>query len=182
MWSAGTIIWNGNPSAQHRRRQGMVFQHPMLLRRSVLANVTYALKVHGIRGRANRERAFEMLRETGLEALAHSPARVLSGGEQRRLALARAWSLEPRVLFLDEPTASLDPAGTVAVEDIMLRISESGTKLVVASHDLPQVRRLADEVVFLHQGRLLEQSPKARFFAAPASAEGMAFIEGRLSW
>jgi len=154
----------------------------MLLRRSVLANVTYALKVHGIRGRANRERAFEMLRETGLEALAHSPARVLSGGEQRRLALARAWSLEPRVLFLDEPTASLDPAGTVAVEDIMLRISESGTKLVVASHDLPQVRRLADEVVFLHQGRLLEQSPKARFFAAPASAEGMAFIEGRLSW
>ncbi len=180
--SAGTIIWNGNPGAQHRRRQGMVFQHPMLLRRSVLANVTYALKVHGIRGRANRERAFEMLRETGLEALAHSPARVLSGGEQRRLALARAWSLEPRVLFLDEPTASLDPAGTVAVEDIMLRISESGTKLVVASHDLPQVRRLADEVVFLHQGRLLEQSPKARFFAAPASAEGMAFIEGRLSW
>jgi tungstate transport system ATP-binding protein len=123
-----------------------------------------------------------MLRETGLEALARSPARVLSGGEQRRLALARAWSLEPRVLFLDEPTASLDPAGTVAVEDIMLRISEGGTKLVVASHDLGQVRRLADEVVFLHQGRLLEQSPKARFFSAPASVEGTAFIEGRLSW
>jgi tungstate transport system ATP-binding protein len=180
--SAGAILWNGDRRAQHRQRQGMVFQHPVLLRRTVIGNVEYALKVHGIRARACRERALEVLGETGLQPLANQPARVLSGGEQRRLALARAWSLEPRVLFLDEPAAHLDPAASAAVEKIILRISESGTKIIVTSHDIGQVRRLADEVIFMHQGRVLEQSPRHRFFSGPISPEANAFIAGRLLW
>ena len=119
---------------------------------------------------------------TGLSPLANTSARVLSIGEQQRLALARAWALRPQVLFLDEPTASLDPAATRAVEEIVMRIHASGTKIVMTTHDLAQALRLAEEVVFLHRGRLIEHAPASEFFRAPRTAEAQAFVRGELLW
>jgi len=106
----------------------------------------------------------------------------MSGGEQQRLALARAWTSEPQVLFLDEPTASLDPAASRSVEKLIGGFHAAGTKIVMATHDLGQARRLADEVVFLHKGRLLEHTPADEFFDNPRTDEGRAFVAGELLW
>ena len=124
----------------------------------------------------------DALKEVGLAHLAHRPARVLSGGEQQRLALARAWALHPEVLFLDEPTASLDPSATREIEHVIQAFDAAGTKIVMATHNLGQARRLADEVIYLHQGRVLERAPVAQFFSKPATAEAAAFIKGELPW
>jgi len=173
----GKLSWAGqNP----RRHQAMVFQRPVMLRRSALANVAYALKLAGATD--GYRAAMDALREVGLAHLAHRPARVLSGGEQQRLALARAWALHPEVLFLDEPTASLDPGATREIEAIIRAFDAAGTKIVMATHNLAQARRLGDEVLFLHQGRLVERAPVDRFFGQPASAEAAAFIKGELPW
>lgn len=178
--SAGVIHWAVYDRQMLRRNQAMVFQHPVLLRRSVTANVSYALAVQGLSGKQRRQRVSDLLEQVGLSALARQPARVLSGGEQQRLALARAWALRPQVLFLDEPTSNLDPAATRLIENIIHAIHESGTKIVMTTHDLGQAYRHADEVVFLHRGRLLEQTPAVRFFARPKSAEAQAFLAGEL--
>jgi tungstate transport system ATP-binding protein len=178
---AGRLAWSGLPGAA-ARRQAMVFQRPVLLRRSVLANALYPLAVTGLPARERDGRAREALALVGLAALADRPARRLSGGEQQRLALARAAALRPEVLFLDEPAASLDPAATRQVEEIVAALAARGTKIVMTTHDLGQARRLAGEVVFLHRGRLLERSPAARFFAHPASPEAAAFLRGDLLW
>jgi tungstate transport system ATP-binding protein len=173
----GRISWNADTP---RPRQAMVFQRPVMLRRSALANVAYALKIARVENAARL--ALDALKEVGLAHLAHRPARVLSGGEQQRLALARAWALHPEVLFLDEPTASLDPSATREVEAIIRAFDASGTKIVMATHNLGQARRLGDEVLFIHQGRLVERAPVDRFFRQPASAEAAAFIKGELPW
>jgi tungstate transport system ATP-binding protein len=180
--TSGRIQWLGPDGARPRLHQAMVFQRPVMLRRSARANIDYALSVRGIRAEERRRRIGEALAETGLADLADRPARVLSIGEQQRLALARAWALHPQVLFLDEPTASLDPAATRAVEEIVLRIHASGTKIVMTTHDLGQARRIADEVLFLHRGRLVEQAPAAEFFHTPRAQEAAAFIRGELLW
>lgn len=122
------------------------------------------------------------LEKFGLAHLAKRPARVLSGGEQQRLTLARAWLLNPQVLFLDEPTSALDPAAIKAVEDAVLEFHHSGTRIVMTTHDLHQARRLANDIVFLHNGELLEHTPASDFFIAPASLEARAFIRGELVW
>jgi tungstate transport system ATP-binding protein len=133
--------------------------------------------------RAERERiAIEALESVGLLHLAHRPARVLSGGEQQRLALARAWALHPEVLFLDEPTASLDPSATREIERVIQAFDTSGTKIIMATHNLGQARRVGDEVLFLHEGRLAERAPVADFFARPATAEAADFIKGEIPW
>jgi tungstate transport system ATP-binding protein len=177
--SAGRVSW---ASEEAPRRQAMVFQRPVLLRRSALANVLYALKLARV-PRAERERlAIEALESVGLLHLAHRPARVLSGGEQQRLALARAWALHPEVLFLDEPTASLDPSATREIERVIQAFDAAGTKIIMATHNLGQARRLGDEVLFLHQGRLVERAPVELFFGRPASSEAAAFIKGELPW
>jgi tungstate transport system ATP-binding protein len=160
----------------------MVFQRPVMLRRSAIANVTYVLEVAGVRA-AERERlAADALWEVGLRNLAQRPARVLSGGEQQRLALARAWALHPEVLFLDEPTANLDPGATREIETIIKAFDAAGTKIVMSTHSLGQARRLGDEVIFLHQGRVAERAPIERFFPHPASPEAAAFVKGELPW
>jgi tungstate transport system ATP-binding protein len=177
--ASGKIAWS---SADTARLQAMVFQRPVLLRRSALANVTYALKLARV-PRAERERlALEALESVGLAAFARRPARVLSGGEQQRLALARAWALHPEVLFLDEPTASLDPTASREIERVIQAFDAAGTKIIMATHNLGQARRLGDEVLFLHQGRLVERAPVEQFFARPASPEAAAFIKGELPW
>ncbi|MBX6425396.1 MAG: amino acid ABC transporter ATP-binding protein, partial [Variibacter sp.] len=111
-------------------------------------------------------------------ARAARPARRLSGGEQQRLALARALARDPELLFLDEPTNNLDPAATKSVEALIRAAARSGVKIVMATHDLGQARRLAGEVLFLAGGRLVEQGPADRFFAAPKTPEAAAFLRG----
>ena len=180
--SAGEVRWSAVEADCAPRRQAMVFQRPVMLRRSALANVEYALKAAQVPRAERRKRALDALRHVGLERIAGSPARRLSGGEQQRLALARAWALRPEVLFLDEPTASLDPSAAREVEAIVQAIHEAGTKIVMSTHNLGQARRIADEILFLHAGRLVERAPVERFFAQPASPEASAFIKGELPW
>ena len=176
----GHITWAGATARDTRRRQAMVFQRPVLLRRSAMANVAYPLALRGVARGERRARAARALKRAGLAALAERPARVLSGGEQQRLAIARAWVAEPEILFLDEPTSSLDPAATRAVEELILMVHAAGTKIVMTTHDLGQARRLGDEVLFLHGGRLIERGPAEAFFADPQTAEAAAFIKGDL--
>jgi tungstate transport system ATP-binding protein len=171
--AAGTVrAGNGGTSTE---RTALVFQRPVMLRRSVLANIAY-----GMRGRNSHARAADLLQRVGLAHLAARPARKLSGGEQQRVALARAWGRDPEILFLDEPTASLDPAATRAVEEIIGEIAAQGVKIVMATHDLGQARRLAGDVLFLHHGRLYEHTPACDFFTAPKTPEAAAFLRGDL--
>jgi tungstate transport system ATP-binding protein len=158
----------------------MVFQRPVMLRRSVAENVAYALDSRGTSRGDRAESVSVLLRRVGLAPLADRPARRLSGGEQQRLALARALARDPEILFLDEPTASLDPASTKAVEDIVRVTAGSGVKIVMATHDLGQARRLAGDVVFLVRGRVCEHAPAQRFFSDPAAPEARAFLRGDL--
>ncbi len=177
--SSGRVAWSGEGA---RHRQAMVFQRPVMLRRSALANVTYALHVAGVPAVERDRLAMEAIEEVGLHRVAQRPARVLSGGEQQRLALARAWALHPEVLFLDEPTANLDPGATREIETIIKAFDAAGTKIVMCTHSLGQARRLGDEVIFLHQGRVAERAPIDRFFPQPASPEAATFIKGELPW
>jgi tungstate transport system ATP-binding protein len=175
--TAGRVSWR---AAGLRRQQAMVFQRPIMLRRSALANIVYALEVAGLP--AAEAVAMQALKEVGLAHIAARPARVLSGGEQQRLALARAWALHPEVLFLDEPTANLDPAASREIESVIRAFDAAGTKIVMSTHNLGQARRLGDEVIFLHQGRVVERAPVERFFKQPGSPEAAAFIKGELPW
>jgi tungstate transport system ATP-binding protein len=178
--TSGTITWRGEVNG--RSRQAMVFQRPVMLRRSAVANIAYGLKLNGVSPRERELRARDVLDAVGLAAIADRPARVLSGGEQQRLALARAWALGPEVLFLDEPTANLDPGATRDIESLIGQIRAGGTKIVMTTHNLGQAKRLGDEILFLNQGRLVERSPVDQFFTKPASAEAEAFIRGELPW
>jgi len=181
--TSGEIVWRGAGTRERPiRKQAMVFQRPVMLRRSALANLTHTMKVRGVPRGERHERAHAALALAGLSRLAERPARAMSGGEQQRLALARAWTSEPQVLFLDEPTASLDPAASRSVETLIGGFHAAGTKIVMATHDLGQARRLADEVVFLHKGRLLEHTPADEFFDNPRTDEGRAFVAGELLW
>jgi len=176
--STGAVTWAGG----ERRRgvEAMVFQHPVMLRRGALANVEYALAVNGVNGAERRRRACTALEEAGLWPLARQPARSLSGGERQRLALARAWALRPRILYLDEPTASLDPGASAAVEREIGRIHAAGTRIVMTTHRLGLARRAADEIIFLDDGKLVEQTPADRFFGDPRSEAARHYLDGEL--
>jgi tungstate transport system ATP-binding protein len=178
--TAGRILWGGMGVAAAQRWQAMMFQRPVLLRRSAAANIAYALSVRGVPRAARAGLVAAALERVGLAHLAARPARTLSGGEQQRLALARAWVLEPRVLLLDEPAANLDPAATYDLERLIDAMHGAGTKIIMTTHDLGQARRVADEILFFSHGRLIEHAPAAEFFGRPRSEEAAAFIEGRL--
>ena len=177
--TSGSVIWGAGLDADVAgRRSALVFQRPTLLRRSVRANIEFVLSHHP--RAARRQTAQVVLEQAGLAELAASPARTLSGGEQQRLAMARALASFPEVLFLDEPTASLDPASTLAVERMIATAVEGGTKVVLVTHDIGQSRRLASEVVFMANGRVSEAGVAAAFFAGPTSAAGRAYLDGEL--
>jgi len=176
----GTVRWAG--SAVRPRDQAMVFQRPVMLRRTALANVEYGLAVNGIDGAERIARAREAIERVGLGNIAQRQARVLSGGEQQRLALARAWALRPRLLYLDEPTANLDPSAAAEVERVIGEIQASGTAIVLATHMLGLAQRMALEVAFLHEGRLLERTPAGMFFTRPRTEEAERFLKGELPW
>ena len=180
--TSGRIVWNSPEVPDAPRRQAMVFQRPVMLRRSALANVVYALQCSGVLAPWRRERAFAALERVGLNAFADRPARVLSIGQQQRLALARAWALDPEVLFLDEPTASLDPGATQEIEGAILAMHAAGTKIVMVTHNLGQARRMGDEILFMHQGRIVERAPAERFFREPHTRQAAQFLEGELPW
>ena len=179
---SGTIFWSGQAAGEAvHRRQAMVFQQPVLLRRSVAANLEFVLRLRAGNSRAEiRRRRDQLLQAVGLLEHANQPARLLSGGEQQRLALARAQACEPAVLFLDEPTASLDPASVQIIERIVLDLHRSGCAIFFVTHDIGQARRLADQIVFLHHGRLAEATPADRFFKTPESEPARAYLAGQL--
>ena len=162
--------------------QAMVFQRPVLLRRSVAANLAYPLALKGMAGPERRDTVARTLDRFGLSPLAERPARLLSGGEQQRLALARAWAMRPQVLFLDEPTAALDPSATRIIETMIEGFAAEGITIVMTTHDLGQARRLAQDVAFLHRGQLIENRSAADFFAGPETREARAFLAGDLIW
>jgi len=178
--SGGTIRWLGGGGAARPGGHAMVFQQPVLLRRSAAANIRHALALAGVPRDRRRREAEDALRRFHLEHLAERPARVLSGGEKQRLAMARAWALRPELLFLDEPTTALDPAATKAIEEMIGAFHEGGTTLVMTTHDLGQARRLARRVLFLHHGRILEDTPAPVFFRSPRTREAGAFLAGEL--
>jgi len=175
----GGITWGGRAHVPPLRR-AFVFQRPVMLRRSAAGNVRYALASIGIARAERARRTHELLQRVGLTDLADRPARRLSGGEQQRLAIARALARDPTVLFLDEPTASLDPAGSKAIEDLVGGIAASGVKVVMATHDLGSARRLAGDIVLLHRGQVVEAGPAGSFFAAPKTDEARRFAAGEL--
>jgi tungstate transport system ATP-binding protein len=178
---AGYVLWGNAPPDRTRvARVGFVFQRPVLLRRSALANVIYALKAARVPAGQREARAHVALRRAGLERLAHAPARVLSGGEQQRLTIARALASGPDVVLLDEPTSNLDPPSSAAIEELIRDARNEGTQIVLVTHDIGQARRLADEVVFLHHGRIVERGRADSFFEAPARPEARAFLRGEL--
>ena len=164
--------------------QAMLFQRPYMLRTSALNNISLGLWIRGAKWSDAREQALIALGRVGLGDVALRNARTLSGGQQQRLALARAWSLRPGVLFLDEPTSSLDPHAKREVESLMAEFADAGMTLVFASHNLGQVKRLATRVVYLEHGRVLADLPVQEFFNGPrlgeTSREADLFVKGEL--
>ena len=175
--SAGSVRWQTDTG---RRRHAMVFQRPVMLRRSARANIMHALSAVGITEAASRADA--ALARFGLAALAERPARLMSGGEQQRLAIARAWALEPELLFLDEPSSQLDPGATRQIEQVIAALAAEGMTILMTSHDLGQARRLSQRILFLNRGRLIDDAPTEIVFAGKASADARAFIAGDLLW
>lgn len=180
--TSGDCLWAGGIARAQAQAQAMVFQRPVLLRRSVAANLAYPLTLMKLARAPRREIVVRTLERFGLSALADRPARLLSGGEQQRLALARAWAMRPQVLFLDEPTSALDPSATRIIEEMVTQFSDDGITIVMSTHDLGQARRLAQDVAFLHRGRLIEHRPAADFFAGPRAPEAQAFLARDLIW
>ena len=180
--TSGHLQFNGPESLNGHRRHAMVFQRAVMLRRSALANVAYGLALAGVPRAQRAELATDALARVGLAHLAHQPARVLSGGEQQRLAIARAWALRPELLLLDEPTANLDPSATQAIEAAIQAVHDAGTKIVLVTHNLGQAHRLGDEVVFMCDGRIAERAPIQQFLQTPTSSEAAAFLKGEMPW
>lgn len=177
----GRISFDGQSVVgKGRNKQAMVFQKPILLRRSVAANLRYALKFAKTPKAEREDRLKALIELAGLEGKEKQSARSLSGGEEQCLALACALARQPKMLFLDEPTSSLDPNATLRIEMILHQAAIMGVRIVMVSHDLAQAERLADEVIFVHQGRITEQQLSANFFDNPKSVQAHAFLSGRL--
>jgi len=176
--NSGQIFYAGKPlSLDIQKHQSMVFQSPTILRRTVLANMLFVARQ---RGQLNPKTSMEYLAQVQLEHLAQHPARLLSGGEKQRLALARALITRPTILFLDEATSNLDPASTETIEKNLQLVDQQGTKIILVTHDIGQAKRLADDVLFLNRGILTEHGPAPSFFKSPASAAAKSYLAGQL--
>jgi len=174
---SGEIRWHNRALDEAtRRRQALVFQKPVLMRRSVAANIDFVLKS----GNRSRQKRDQVLQQAGLYRQRDQPARLLSGGEQQRLALARALATDPAVLLLDEPCASIDSGTSLQIESLLQQTAARGVKIILVTHDIGQARRLADDMIFMHAGRLLEYQPAASFFESPASQQARAYLDGRI--
>ncbi|MEM7652244.1 MAG: ATP-binding cassette domain-containing protein [Pseudomonadota bacterium] len=158
----------------------IVLQRPILLRRSVRENLNHAVRAAGAPKRDRSQMIANLLARGGLSHLAEQPARKLSGGEQQRLSLVRALAARPRVLLLDEPTASLDPHSTAMIEALLREAAGEGVHVVLVTHDLAQARRVAGRVVFVHAGQIAEHRQAQAFFDAPQSRAGQAYLDGKI--
>ncbi|MDH5797409.1 MAG: phosphate ABC transporter ATP-binding protein [Paracoccaceae bacterium] len=177
----GNVLWRGQQLERFARdRQALVFQKPVMLRRTVIANIEFALSARGITGREKKRRALDALEMAHLSHLGLKPARLLSGGEQQRVAVARAIACAPEILLLDEPSASLDPASTALIEELIGQAHRRGVTIILVTHDIGQARRIADRVVFLHAGSVAEDGPASQVLEAPRSDAVKAWISGRL--
>ncbi len=180
--TAGQVRWRGPGKAEMPGARGMVFSRPVLLRRSAASNIRFALNLAGIRGAEADARTADALDLTGLGGFAGRAAGSLSTGEQQRLAIARAWAPAPQVLMLDEPTANLDPAAADAVEQIIRDIGAAGAKVIMTTHDLGLARRLGEDILLLHHGRLVERAAADHLFDRPSTDVARDFLAGRLTW
>jgi tungstate transport system ATP-binding protein len=160
----------------------MLFQRPFLLNLSAQRNVRLALALRGVPRGERARRCQVALQRVGLDAFAARPARSLSGGQQQRLALARAWALQPDLLYLDEPTASLDPGAKREIEALVEEVAAAGVTLVMSTHNLGQAKRLASRIGYLEAGRLLVDLPADEFFSAALPREAALFVKGELPW
>ncbi len=177
----GRVCWAGTaPDAVRRHQVGLLLQRPVLLRRTAMQNITYALQTTGMDRRTAVEHACKSLDEAGLGTVMEVPSHRLSGGEQQRVALARALALKPDMLFLDEATANVDPASTLVIEQQLLGAMRAGLQVVMVSHDVGQVRRLANEVVLMHKGQIVEQSPRQAFFEQTNNPVSRRWLAGEL--
>lgn len=177
--SAGQVRWAGN-RRNVRAGQSFIFQSPVVMHRPVRDNLAYPLVLRGTPRRLARARADGWLEKVGLAHAGDLPGHALSGGERQKMALARALITEPRIVFLDEPCASLDGRATREIETLLRSAADAGTRLVMSTHDIGQARRLASEIVFLHHGTIREHAPAERFFARPTDADAAAFIAGEI--
>lgn len=173
---SGRIDWAGHAPTEVTSRQALVFQKPVLLRRSVAANIDFVLRTRG----KDRRRRDALLDLADLAHKADQPARLLSGGEAQRLALARALATDPEVLLLDEPTASLDPASVLAIEQIVADARDRGVRIIFVTHDVGQARRMADDVVFLHRGCVAEHAMASDFFPEPRCQAARDYLNCKL--
>ncbi len=175
---SGQVRFAGKPPSQAiRQRQSMVFQAPTILRRTVLANLLFVARQRGV---SNPQTSRDCLAQLRLDHLAEHPARLLSGGEKQRLALARALIIKPAILFLDEPTSNLDPTSVETIETNLQMVSRQGTKIILVTHDLGQAKRLAGDVLFLNHGSLSEHNPATSFFKNPDSKAAKTYLAGNL--
>jgi tungstate transport system ATP-binding protein len=177
--SSGRVTWGGRAAVPPDRR-AIMFQRPVMLRRSAAANIEYALASANIPRERWKQQVDELLVLVGLSGMNERPARKLSGGEQQRLALARALARKPEVLFLDEPTAALDPYSTKAIEDVLRGVAAQNIKIIMSTHDLGEARRIAGDIIFMNRGRIVENSRASDFFQHPTTDDARRFIQGDL--
>lgn len=175
----GRVTWGGRAASEPLRR-AILFQRPVMLRRSAAGNLAYALAAAGVPRNERPARVQALLELVGLSGRGERPARRMSGGEQQRLALARALARDPEILFLDEPTASLDPAATKSMEDLIAGVAAKGIKVVMSTHQLGEARRIAGDIVLMHRGRIVETAPAETFFTAPRTEAARRFVAGEL--
>ncbi len=180
----GYIEFNGMKNAETisiRRKMSLLFQTPVIFNKSVFDNVAYALRIRGIDEKMIKKKVSDALDTVGLAGIEKQKARTLSGGEAQRMAFARAIVYDPDILLLDEPTANLDPPNVMKIEEIIKRVrNERGTTIAIATHNIPQVRRIADRVGILLNGELIEVNCKERIFSNPEDVRSKAFINGEM--
>jgi tungstate transport system ATP-binding protein len=175
----GMVRWQATPEVV-RAAQAFVFQTPILMRRSVVDSIAYPLRLDGVSRAEARAKAAKAAAEVGLNDALDRPVQVLSGGERQKMALARALIRHPQVLFLDEPCANLDGKSTREIEAVLRRARDTGTRIVMSTHDVGQARRLADDVFFIYRGRLHEAGPRDSFFDSPKTPETQTHLNGDL--
>ena len=176
--TSGCITWNNKKQfSDTLNTQAFVFQKPILLRRSVIANLDYMDSVLGYKKKISKDRLLKIVQ---LQKQKNQPARMLSLGEQQRLSLIRSLMLRPNLLLLDEPTANLDPASTKIIEDIILNLKMMGIKIIFVTHNILQAKRIADEIIFLNEGKMVEHLNKQEFFSNSKSIEVQNYLNGIL--
>ncbi len=186
--SEGVVFYEGNPVPSNKqdqlklqRRMAMVFQKTLLFRDSVWNNVAYGLKARGFSKEETKQRVDHLLEQVGLSEYSTRRADTLSGGEAQRVAITRAVAFEPDLLLLDEPTANLDPSNIEQIEKMITTMAQDrDITIVMVTHNIFQARRIADQVIFINQGKIIEMGPTEKIFSNPLEESTRHFIEGRM--